>query len=150
MKIYLATDHAGFEYKEKTKAHLIVAGHEVIDMGAHSLNSVDAYPHYIVRAAQEVAKEPDATRAIVFGGSGQGEGITANRFKGVRAVVYYAENLEIIDLSREHNNANVLSIGARFVSVTATQEAVNRFLEKPFSGDERHMRRIAQLDTLLS
>jgi len=146
MKIYLASDHAGFELKEKIAKMLIEAGLEVIDKGAHELNPKDDYPGFMRLAAEPLTKEKDA-RAIVLGGSGQGEAMAANRFKGVRAAIYYGGSLDIIKLSREHNDANVLSLGARFLSEDEAKTAVKLWLETKFSGDERHKRRINALDT---
>ncbi|MDP3956303.1 MAG: RpiB/LacA/LacB family sugar-phosphate isomerase [bacterium] len=147
MKIYLGTDHAGFLLKEEIKDHLIRGGHEVVDCGALEFDEDDDYPQNIYKVAQAVSHNADA-RAIIFGGSGQGEAIVANRFKGVRACVYYSENLDIIDASREHNNSNVLSFGARFIGAEHAIEAVDRWLSKPFSREERHQRRIDQIDSL--
>ena len=149
MTIYFAADHAGFILKE----HLIAyvrdeLGYGIEDLGAYEFNAGDDYPGIIARAAEVVAKDPAVSRAIILGGSGQGEAIVANRFAGVRAAVYYGGNLELVNLAREHNDANVLSLGARFVHEGEAREAVARFLATPFSGDERHVRRIAALDAL--
>jgi ribose 5-phosphate isomerase B len=106
MQIYVATDHAGFALKEKIVEHVRdVLGYEVIDFGAHELVVGDDYPEYIRQAGSAVSESPHNTKAIIFGGSGQGEAIVANRFQNVRAIVYYGGNLEIIRLSREHNDA---------------------------------------------
>ena len=145
MQIVLATDHAGFKHKEALKKHLVDAGYKVKDFGTDSEVSCD-YPDFILPAAKAVSKDPDNTRGIIFGGSGQGEAMTANRVKNVRATVYYGETPEIIALSREHNNANVLSIGARFVSVKDTLDIADRWLKLPFPGEERHLRRIRKID----
>lgn len=145
-QVYLATDHAGFELKEAIKTHLDENGFPVNDLGAHAYDPADDYPSFMHAAAKAVAESPHEACAIIFGGSGQGEAIVANRYAGVRAVVYNTENLELITLSREHNDANVLSIGARFVSEAAACEAVDLWLKTPFSGDERHVRRISQID----
>lgn len=163
MKIYLASDHAGFELKSKLFVYLMEAGHDVEDLGARELNPDDDYPEYISKAAEAVSHDPSGTRAVIFGGSGQGEAIVANRFKGVRAIVYYgavlakgpvdisgnrsADPFEIVRLSRVHNNANVLSIGARFVTDAEAKEVVRLWLAESFSGDERHARRIAKIDS---
>ncbi len=146
MKIYFATDHAGFELKEKIIAYVQTLGHEVVDCGALELIPGDDYPEFIRPAAHAVSQSPHDTRGIIFGGSGQGEAMTANRFSNVRATVFYGGSLDIIRLSREHNDANVLSIGARFVSVADAQEAVALWLSTPFQEEERHVRRIAQID----
>lgn len=145
MLIVLATDHAGFKHKEALKKHLLDAGYKVKDFGTNSEESCD-YPDFIFPAAKAVSKDPDNTRGIIFGGSGQGEAMTANRVKGVRATVYYGGSPEIIAFSREHNNANVLSIGARFVSVDEMLAVVDRWLKLPFPGEERHRRRIQKID----
>jgi ribose 5-phosphate isomerase B len=145
MKIALATDHAGFLHKEALKNHLQALGYEVTDFGTQSEESCD-YPDYIFPASRAVAADPEGTRGIIFGGSGQGEAMTANRVKGVRATVYYGGNPEIIELSRTHNNANVLSIGARFVSTDEMKEVVERWLKLEFPPEERHIRRIEKID----
>lgn len=145
MKIVLATDHAGYRHKEVLKKHLLQKGFVVKDFGTNSEESCD-YPDFIFPAAKAVSKDPDNIRGIIFGGSGQGEAMTANRVKGVRATVYYGGTPEILKLSREHNNANVLSIGARFVTVDETLAIVDRWLKLPFPGEERHLRRIRKID----
>jgi len=147
MKIFIASDHAGFELKEKLVAMLVNEGYEVVDKGAFKYDENDDYPDFISEAAREVSAEPEAARGIVLGGSGQGEAVVANRFPNVRAAVYYGGAHQIIRAAREHNNANVLSIGARFASEEEAIEAVKTFLETPFSGDERHVRRIAKIDS---
>lgn len=147
MKIFLATDHAGFTHKEALKKHLINNGHEVVDCGAEKFVEGDDYVPYMAKAGEAVSKDPQA-KAIIFGGSGEGEDIVANRFKNVRSVVYYGGPLEIIKLSREHNDANVLSIGARFVSVEETLKVVDLWLKTEFSNEERHVRRLKEIDDL--
>ncbi len=145
MKIYLGADHAGFELKQKIKQFLEQAGHEAVDLGAFSLDQNDDYPDFITPVAHAVAHdlvEGVESKGIIFGGSGQGEAMAANRVDGVRAAVFYGAPLDIIKLSREHNNANILSIGARFVSEEEAFAAVKLWLETSFSGDERHVRRI--------
>ncbi|MEK7631025.1 MAG: RpiB/LacA/LacB family sugar-phosphate isomerase [Patescibacteria group bacterium] len=146
MKIYLASDHAGFSHKEAIAHMLVVAGHEIIDCGAVSYDAADDYPAFMHKAALAVSKD-SASRAVLFGGSGQGEAIVANRRTGVRAVVYYGGSLDIIKLSREHNDANVLSLGARFLSIDDAKAAVSLWLGTPFSADERHVRRIGDIDS---
>ncbi len=143
MKIHLATDHAGFEHKESLKAYLLSKGYEVIDHGAKELNEGDDYPGFISSAAKAVIADPES-KAIVFGGSGEGEAMVANRFKGVRAAVYYGGNKDILVFSRAHNDANVLSLGARFLVEEEVNEAADIWLQTEFSGDERHVRRLAQ------
>ena len=109
--IILATDHAGFELKEKIKAYLVRENYEIQDLGASQYNEDDDYPEYMKKAGEAVSQNPN-TKAIIFGKSGNGEAIVANRYKNVRAAVWYGGNMDIVRLSREHNDANVLSIGA--------------------------------------
>jgi ribose 5-phosphate isomerase B len=151
MKIYVATDHAGFELKEQVRVYLEEQGHHVFDCGALTLEAGDDYPEYMIRAAENVQKDAlhEPSVAIIFGGSGQGEAIVANRFRHVRAVVYAGGNLELVKLGREHNDANVLSIGARFVTFNEAREAIELFLSTAFSHEERHADRIVQIEDLL-
>ena len=144
MKIHLATDHAGLELKNAIKDYLIEKGHEVTDHGAHEYDAQDDYPDFIFPCARAVAANPE-NRGIILGGSGQGEAMAANRIKGVRAAVYYGEEREIARLSREHNNANVLSLGARFISEQEIYDIIETWLDEPFEGG-RHQRRIDKLD----
>ena len=153
MKIYIGTDHAGFELKETLKEYLpkLGLGYEVVDMGADNLNPEDDYPDFVMPVAEAVAQE-EGVMGVVIGGSGQGEAMCANRVAGVRALVFYGQEdnevspdtFEIVKLAREHNDANVLSIGARFVSTDEAKFAVEMFLKTDFSGDERHKRRISK------
>ena len=152
MKVLFATDHAGFELKEKLVPFVKELGYEVEDKGASQYNEDDDYPDYIVKAAQEVSQNPDSVKAIILGGSGQGEAIVANRYPNVRAVVFNGQ-CEVLSekvpneivISREHNDANVLSLGARFLGDEAAKNAVKTWLETKFSGEERHVRRIAKI-----
>ena len=146
MKIVVATDHAGYLMKEEIKTFLTNEGHEVVDVGAHELQSGDDYPDFIRHAAQKVANG-EAECGIIFGGSGQGEAMVANRVRGIRATVYYGGTTDIIKLSREHNDANILSLGARFLSGDDAKHVVQMWLETNFSGDERHARRISKIDS---
>ena len=146
MKIYFATDHAGFELKNILVEYVKTLGFEVEDCGAKSFDKEDDYPDFIKLPAKAVSLDPISSKAIVLGGSGQGEAIVSNRLPSVRAVVYYGGNLEIIKLSREHNDANVLSLGARFLTDDEAKEAVKLWLDTPFSDDERHLRRIQKID----
>jgi ribose 5-phosphate isomerase B len=141
MVIHLATDHAGFDHKEAVKQFLMDQGIDVVDHGSATLEPTDDYPDYIAPAAVEVAKDQDSM-GIIFGHSGEGEAMVANRLNGVRAVVYYGGPAEILLLSREHNAANMLSIGAAFVTIEDTLAAVKLWLETPFSEEERHVRRL--------
>lgn len=145
MKIYAGSDHAGYELKEAVIAMLRQEGHEVKDLGDHEPDPEDDYPDFIFPVARAVAADPDA-RGIVFGGSGQGEAMAANRVRGIRAAVYYGGIMEIVTLSREHNDSNVLSLGARFLSPEDAKKAVHVWLTAPFSGEERHVRRLHKLD----
>ena len=144
MKIHLATDHAGLELKDKIKEYLNESGHDVIDHGAYEHDALDDYPDFIFPCAKAVA-EDNRSRGIILGGSGQGEAMAANRIKGVRAAVFYNGPKEIIELSRQHNNANILSLGARFMS----EEEIYRIIEIWFDTDfeeGRHQSRIDKLD----
>ena len=144
MKIYLASDHAGFDLKQFLGTHLRDIGHEVEDCGAHENDPLDDYPDFIFPCAHAVAADPES-RGIILGGSGQGEAMAANRIKGVRAAVFYNGPKEIVKLSREHNNANILSIGARFMSKNEIYDVIEMWLAEPFEGG-RHDRRIKKLD----
>jgi ribose 5-phosphate isomerase B len=147
--IFLASDHAGFVVKEAVKESLREKGYTVTDLGAHELVDGDDYPTYMAAAALKVAEDLKGnTKAIIFGGSGQGEAIVANRFPGVRAAVWYGGDQDILKKTREHNDANVLSIGARYVEADAACDAVQVWLTTPFSEDERHQRRIEQIDAI--
>ncbi len=145
MKIYIGTDHAGFELKEKLVPFLLELGHEVIDKGAHTYEMLDDYPDFIHPVAVAAAGDTES-RGIILGGSGQGEAMCANRVKGARAAVYYGGTVDIVVLSREHNNANILSLGVRFIDEDEAKEVVKVWLETPFGGEEKHARRIAKLD----
>ena len=126
--IYLASDHAGFELKNQIKSYLEEELNlEAEDMGAHEYTPEDDYPHFIIPAARKVGERPDTNKGIVLGGSGQGEAIAANKIKGVRALLYYGGPLDIVKLSREHNNANVLSLGARFLNEKEAKEALENY-----------------------
>lgn len=149
MKIYFATDHAGYELKEALASYVEKdLGYTVADMGAHQNDSNDDYPDFIQLAAQEVSHDPSGSRGIIMGGSGQGEAIVANRFPNVRCTVYYGGPLDIIKLSREHNNANILSLGARFMSLDEAKAAVKLWLETSFVEEDRHMRRIKKIEQI--
>lgn len=149
MKIYIAADHAGFHLKKQLKQYLEVKGYEVEDMGAHELDEGDDYPDFIILCAQKVALgqaqgKPD-TVGIVIGGSGQGEAICANKVKGIRAAVYNGGDAKTIGwLAKEHNNANVLSLGARLISPDDAKKAVTAWLDAEFEGG-RHVRRLDKI-----
>ncbi len=142
--VYLATDHAGFELKTKIKEFLKKEGYELEDMGAYQMDPNDDYPDFISKAAKAVSKDP-ASKAIILGGSGQGEAIVANKFSNVRAAVYYGGQSEMPKITREHNDSNILSLGARFLTEEEAFKAVKLFLDTPFSKDERHVRRIEKI-----
>jgi ribose 5-phosphate isomerase B len=144
-KVFLASDHAGFELKEALSVFLSERGYQVEDLGPGALDPNDDYPDYLMMLGRHVADEKGAM-GIGIGGSGQGEAIAANRVRGARAAVYYGGPEEIIKLSREHNDANILSLGARFLTSDAAKNAVILWLTTNFSGEERHVRRIAKLD----
>ena len=142
MNIAIGTDHAGFQLRERIKAHLIEAGHTVRDFGTNSTEPVD-YPRFI-RPVAEVVSHGEAERGIVLGGSGNGEAIVANRVCGVRCALCW--NVESARLARAHNNANVISLDARFLSAQDALAIVDTWLTTPFDGG-RHQRRIDLIDT---
>ena len=146
-KIFLATDHAGFQLKEEIKEYLKGLRIDVEDCGAYKLDPDDDFPNFIAKAAKKVAENKNSM-GIIFGGSGQGEAIVANKIKGIRAAVYNGNNLENVRLSRIHNDANVLSLGARFLSRKEAMEAVKIWLETSFSKEKRHKRRINQIKAI--
>ncbi len=147
MKILLASDHAGFELKNQIKEFLNSEGFTVEDMGAHTYNKEDDYPEIMIPVAMRVLSDNN-TKAIIFGKSGQGEAMIVNRFPGIRAIVYHGKNLEILRLGREHNDSNILSIGAGFVEFEEAREAVRLWISTSFSNEERHIRRIEQMDNI--
>ena len=144
MKIHLATDHAGLELKEKVKLYLSDLNYEVIDHGAYEYDALDDYPDFIFPCANAVSNDPES-KGIILGGSGQGEAMAANRVKGVRAAVFYNGPDEIIKLSRQHNNANILSLGARFMYEEEMYKIIEVWLSTDFESG-RHQRRIEKLD----
>ena len=144
MKIHLATDHAGLELKEKVKLYLSDLNYEVIDHGAYEYDALDDYPYFIFPCAKAVSNDPES-KGIILGGSGQGEAMAANRVKGVRAAVFYNGPDEIIKLSRQHNDANILSLGARFMSDGEMYKVIQIWLSTDFEFG-RHQRRIEKLD----
>jgi ribose 5-phosphate isomerase B len=143
--VHLAADHAGYELKEFIQDKLSEIGYKVEDDGAHERDAHDDYPDMIRPAAEAVAEDKHS-RAIIFGKSGQGEAMMANRIMRVRAAVYTGGDMEVVKLARVHNDANVLSIGADFVAPEVAWEAVQLFLKTVFSGEDRHVRRIHELD----
>ncbi|MFH1402564.1 MAG: RpiB/LacA/LacB family sugar-phosphate isomerase [Patescibacteria group bacterium] len=148
MKILITSDHAGFELKNELFLYVKELGYDIADQGPFEYHSEDDYPDFVVPVARAVSQYPGELKAIIIGGSGQGEAIIANRFKNIRAVVYNAPNLNIIKLSREHNDANILSLGARFLTAEEAREAVKLWLETEFSNINRHYRRIQKIELL--
>jgi ribose 5-phosphate isomerase B len=146
MRIYLATDHAGFELKENIKKYLQEQNFDVEDLGAFSFEPDDDYPDFISKAAEKVSENPNESMAIVFGKSGAGEEIVANKFKGIRAVLGFSE--DNVRLSRVHNNANILSLGSQFTDFETAKKLVEIFIKTPFSGDERHIRRLSKISAI--
>ena len=162
--IYLATDHAGFELKEKVKDFLNKEGYQVKDCGAFEYNKDDDYPDFISKAAEKVSSDPENSKAIIFGRSGQAEAMVANKYKGVRAALFYTpavpigaadvtgrisnDPFEMIRLTREHNNANVLSLGAAFLKPEDALKVVKLWLDAPFTNEERHVRRIEKISKI--
>ena len=142
--IVLATDHAGFELKEHVKKFLSEKGFEIKDFGALEYDALDDYPDFIIPAAKFISEHK--LIGIIFGGSGQGEAMAANRIKGIRAAMFYGGPDDIIELSKLHNNANILSIGARFVSKQKSEEIINLWLSTDFEKG-RHQKRIDKLDS---
>lgn len=138
MRIHIATDHAAFELKTYLVERLEEDGHEVVDHGAHEYDALDDYPPFVLACAEAVVRE--GTLGIVLGGSGNGEQIAANKVKGVRAALAY--NVELATLAREHNNANIVSLGGRMQPLEESYEIVKAFVTTEFPGEERHQRRI--------
>ena len=146
MRIHVATDHAGLEFSQRLQEHLREIGHEVLDHGPQEYDALDDYPSFCINAALGVARDQrDGVEAlgVVFGGSGNGEQMAANKVEGIRAALVWNESTAV--LAREHNNANVISIGARQHPVEDAIKFIELFIDTPFPGDERHVRRVAQL-----
>lgn len=155
-KIFVGSDHAGFGLKEKLIPFLSELGYEVTDKGTFEYNEEDDYPDFIIPVAHEVSLHPNEVRGIVLGGSGQGEGMAANKFNNVRATVYYGqgrcivpeEQESIIKISRADNDANVLALGARFITEEEMKEAVKEWLDMPFKCSEKYQRRITKMNRI--
>ncbi|WP_420364032.1 ribose-5-phosphate isomerase [Curtobacterium aetherium] len=146
MRIHLGTDHAGLEFSQTLATHLTGAGHEVVDHGPTAYEPLDDYPSFCINAAHAVVQDQRAgvpALGVVFGGSGNGEQIAANKVEGIRAALVWNESTAV--LARQHNDANVISIGARQHTEEEAMRFVDLFVAEPFSGEERHARRIAQL-----
>ncbi len=150
MNIFIASDHAGFELKGFLLERLSLAGHDIKDYGPKEYNPEDDYPDFVSLVAKEISHNPSGARGIVIGGSGQGEAMCANKFYGIRAAAYYGGNMDVVRLSREHNDANVLSLGARFLSHADALNAVTVWLTTNFSGEEKHKRRNQKLYNVAS
>lgn len=152
--ILIAADHAGFELKQTIILYLKDLGYEVKDFGANEFNADDDYPDFIIPLAKEISESGGVKQGIIIGGSGQGEAIVANRFRHVRAIVfngqYHPEDNRIVPreivTARHHNDANILSLGSRFINESEAKDAVKTFLTTPFSEDERHIRRLKKID----
>ena len=139
--IYIASDHAGFELKNALCRHLAASGRDVEDLGPYAYDPEDDYPDFILPAAEAVAANPGSL-GVVLGGSGQGEALAANKVEGVRAALYYGGPRDIVSLSRTHNQANILSLGARFLDEEEAIAVLELWLETPYGREERHVRRI--------
>lgn len=156
MKILVGSDHAGFGLKEKLIPYLQELGYEVEDKGPYEYNEEDDYPDFIIPVAREVSQRPNELKGIILGGSGQGEAMTANKFNSVRAAVYYGQGQcvvgedqeSIIKLSRLHNNSNILSLGARFITEEEMKSVVKEWLDTPFLDTDRHKRRIEKMNKI--
>ena len=146
MRIHVATDHAGLAFSQHLQEHLRAQGHEVVDHGPAEYDALDDYPSFCINAALGVARDERGgveALGVVFGGSGNGEQMAANKVEGIRAALVWNESTAV--LAREHNNANVISIGARQHEVDEAIRFIELFIATPFTGDERHVRRIGQL-----
>ncbi len=146
MRIHIATDHAGLEFSEDLQKHLTQAGHQVVDHGPSVYDAVDDYPSFCINAARATVADQTAgieALGVIFGGSGNGEQIAANKVPGARAALVW--NVSTALLARQHNDANLISIGARQHTVDEAKLFIDTFIAEPFSGDERHVRRIAQV-----
>lgn len=139
MKIYIAADHAGFYLKKQLIQYLGIKGYDVEDCGAFEMNDKDDYPDFVIPCAQKVAGDKESL-GIVIGGSGNGEQIAANKVKGIRAALYSGGKAEIAKLAREHNNANILSLGARFITTDDAKRAITAWLEAEFEGGRHEVR----------
>ncbi len=143
MKVIIGSDHAGFRLKEKIKEYFRKNNVECEDVGPFNYDKTDDYPDFVIRVAKKVARLK--CMGIIIGYSGQGEAITANKFKGIRAVVYYGGNKKIIKLTREHNDANILSLGAGFLNEKNAIESLKLWLKTNFSNEKRHKRRLRKI-----
>ncbi len=145
MKVYIGSDHAGFEMKRMLSSFLSEQGFEVYDCGPEKYDHDDDYPDFISVTAREVSQN-EGSKGIVVGWSGQGEAIVSNRFPNIRCAVFYGGSKHVLTLSREHNDANMLSLGAHFLTSSETKDAVLLWLKTKFTGEERHTRRIEKIE----
>ncbi len=145
VRVYIGSDHAGFEMKRELASFLLENGQEVIDCGPATYVHEDDYPDYVSIVAEKISNDAEA-RGIVIGRNGQGEAIVCNRFPRVRCAVFYGGSKHMITLSREHDDANIISLGSSFLTTQEAKEAVLLFLHTKFSGDERHIRRIKKIE----
>lgn len=146
MRIHIATDHAGLEFSQHLQSHLAEAGHKIVDHGPQSYDSIDDYPSFCINAARAVVRDQQAgvdTLGVIFGGSGNGEQMAANKVTGARAALVWSTATAL--LARQHNDANLISIGARQHTVDEATSFIDTFINEPFSEEQRHIRRIAQL-----
>ena len=157
MKVHIGTDHAGFQMKEMLKPYLTDLGYDVVDHGAFEYKEGDDYPDFVKPVAEAVSNSvgpelvegqnpTERSMGIILGASGQGEDMVADKVSGIRSAEYYGGNLEVVKLAREHNDANIISLGARFLSDEDAKQAVKLFLTTEFSGEARHLRRIEKLE----
>lgn len=144
MRIHIGSDHAGLEFKNELITHLVANGHDVTDHGPYEYDALDDYPDFCIPCAEAVAKDPTSL-GIVLGGSGNGEQIAANKVRGVRAALVWS--IETAKLAREHNNANVISLGQRLHGADFVKQLIDTFIATKFSGDERHVRRIDKISS---
>ena len=142
MRIHIGSDHAGLEFKNELIEHLVSQGHDVTDHGPYEYDALDDYPDFCIPTAQAVSKDP-ASLGIVLGGSGNGEQIAANKVKGIRAALVWS--IETAQLAREHNHANVISVGQRLHDAQFVKDLIDTFIATPFPGDDRHVRRIEKI-----
>lgn len=147
--IHLASDHAGFAHKEEIVKWLKGSVYNIIDHGAKDMHPLDDFTDFISLASQAVSNNPEEACGIVFGGSGQGEAMLANRYPNVRAVVFYGGDKEIIRLSREHNDSNIISFGARFVSVEEVKSGIITWLSTPALEEDKYQRRNKKIESII-
>lgn len=147
LSIYIASDHGGFELKEKIKKYLERKRYKVKDFGAYEFNPKDDYPDFVIPLAKEIVKNKIKVRGIVIGGAGIGECIAANKIKGIKAMLYHGKNLDIVKIGREHDNVNVLCFGAWFVNEKEARKAIDIFLNTKFKAG-RHVRRLRKIEKI--